>query len=70
MSPLAKGFAFYLVFLLLLAFAWPFLPFLPIGYVPGDVTTQMGSITLYLAFGTALVLDVVLMFTLFIFQRL
>lgn len=70
MSPVAKGFAFYLVFLLLLAFAWPFMPTLPIGYIPGDVTTNMGSITLYLAFGTAFILDLILMFLLFVFQRL
>ncbi len=70
MSPVAKGFAFYVVILILLAFAWPFIPALPIGYVPGDVTSNVGSITLYLAFGTALILDLILMFTLYIFQRL
>lgn len=70
MSPAAKGFAFYLVFLLLLAFAWPSLPVLPIGYIPGDVTTFVGGIKLYLAFGTALVLDLILMFILYTFQRL
>jgi len=70
MSPVAKGFAFYLVFLLLMAFAWPSLPWLPIGYIPGDVTSMVGGITLYLAFGTALILDLLLMFLLYVFQRL
>lgn len=70
MSPAAKGFAFYLVFLLLLAFAWPFMPMLPIGYIPGDVTTNVGGILLYLAFGTAFILDLILMFLLYVFQRL
>ena len=70
MSPAAKGFAFYIVILILLAFAWRFMPVLPIGYIPGDVTTFVGGITLYLAFGTALLLDLILMFLLYIFQRL
>lgn len=70
MSPLTKSFAFYVVILILLAFIWPFLPILPVGYIPGDVVSNVGGITLYLAFGTALVLDIILIFLLYMFQRL
>ncbi|MHA1544755.1 MAG: DUF2905 family protein [Alphaproteobacteria bacterium] len=70
MSPVTKSFAFYVVILILLAFIWPFLPVLPVGYIPGDVVSKVGGITLYLAFGTALVLDLILIFLLYLFQRL
>lgn len=59
-----------MVILILLAFIWPFLPILPVGYVPGDVITNLGGIRLYLAFGTALVLDIIVIFLLYLFQRL
>ncbi|MEE8294480.1 MAG: DUF2905 family protein [Sphingomonadales bacterium] len=70
MSPAAKGFAFYIVILILLAFALKFIPGFPVGYIPGDVTTNVGGLTIYLAFGTALILDFLLMFVLYLFQRL
>lgn len=70
MNPIGKIATFYFVILILLAFAWPFLPALPIGYLPGDVITSFGNTTLYLAFGTSALLDALLIFFLYIFQRL
>lgn len=69
MNPLTKFLTIYAVVLIMLAFAWPFITFLPIGYLPGDVTTQLGGLTLYLAFGTGLVVSAIVAFLLYIFQR-
>ncbi len=48
------------VILLLAGLGWPWLKRLPIGRLPGDITIPVGSGTLYLPLGTALVISVVL----------
>lgn len=69
MSAPAKLFAIYAVLLIMLAFAWPFVPILPIGYLPGDVVTSAGSIPLYLPFGTTFVVSAVVSLGLYALQK-
>lgn len=69
MNPIVKIATTYVVILILLAFAWPFIPVLPIGHLPGDVISSLGNTTLYLAFGTGGLLTGILAFILYIFQR-
>ena len=69
MSAPAKIFAIYAVLLIMLAFAWPFIPVLPIGHLPGDVITTAGSVRLYLPFGTTFVVSFAVSLVLFALQK-
>ncbi len=69
MNNFIKFMTFYAVIFILFAFAWPLMPSLPFGYLPGDTQTQVGDVTLYLTFGSTLLVTGLLTFVLYIFQR-
>lgn len=69
MNPFIKFLTFYAVIFLILSFGWRFFPSLPIGHLPGDVVSALGNVTLYLAFGTTLVITGIVAFILYLFQR-
>ncbi len=66
---MAKNLILFGILLIIAGLLWPLLSKLPFGRLPGDIIIRRGGLSLYLPFGTSILISIILSLLFTIFRR-